>query len=641
MNKTLNIVILGAGYGGVHAAKTLGKKFKKDDNVQITLIDKQPYHTLMTELHEVAGGRVEADSVQVDLRKVFHKSKVNIVTEEVQKIDIDVQKLTTDYTEYTYDYLILGTGSEPAFFGVPGVQENAFTLWSMKDALEIREHIQNMFRKASKERNEKKRKAMLTFAVAGAGFTGIEMIGELVEWKNKLAKEHNVDVSEVKLLVIEAMGRILNILDEKNANKTERFLKRKGVTLMVNAPITEVTEDTIQLKDGTKIPSNTLIWTCGVQGNSFNSNLGLSLNNRGRLNANKYMQALNKDNVYVVGDCAFIEEGKSKTLPQIVEAALQTAETAAHNIAASITNKEKKEFKSNYHGFMVSVGSHYAVANLNGLKLSGFLAMLMKHMVNLHYLWGVGGFYLIIKYLSHEFFNMKDRRSFVGGHLSAKSPSLWLVPLRVYMGILWFLEGLKKFVGETTWENAKGLKKLTVGIGEDSWFKAGNVKMPFDWLKAATDATGSASQAAQPAVDAAASASQAGAAAGAATSWPEPIMSMPGIYKSIMEIFIPNAEIAVWFQRLVVVTEMGIGLLLIAGLFTWLASAASAFLVVNFILSGMAAWEILWYFFGAIALMGGAGKALGLDYFVMPWLQRLLANFWIGKQKPIYVSNKK
>jgi NADH dehydrogenase len=636
MNKTLNIVILGAGYAGVHAAKILGKKFKKNENVKITLIDKLPYHTLMTELHEVAGGRVEPDSVQVDLRKVFHKSKVNIVTEEVQKIDIDGQKLTTDYAEYSYDYLILGTGSEPAFFGVPGVKENAFTLWSMKDALEIKAHIKNMFSKASKERNAKKRQAMLTFAVAGAGFTGIEMVGELVEWKKKLAKDYNVDETEVKLLVIEAMGRILNILDEKNANKTERYLNKKGVEILINAPIVDVTEDTIVLKNGTKISSNTLIWTCGVQGNSFNSNLGLSLNNRGRLNANEYMQSLSKENVYVVGDCAFIEEGESKSLPQIVEAAEQTAKTAAYNIIATIENKEKKVFKSNYHGFMVSVGSHYAVANLNGMKLSGFFAMLMKHMVNLYYLWGVGGFYLMFKYLSHEFFEMKNRRSFVGGHLSAKSHSIWLVFLRAYIGVLWFLEGFKKFVGEQTWESTKGLDKLTVGMGQDSWFRAGNIKMPFDWLKAAGDATSGASAAAEPVADAAAAASQ--AVADGASAWPDPIMSMPGFFKAIMKVLIPSPEVAVWFQRMVCVAEMGIGLLLIAGLFTWLASAASAFLVVNFILSGMAGWDILWYFFGATALMAGAGKALGLDYFVMPWLQKRLGNYWLGKQKPIYIK---
>lgn len=643
MNKTTNIVILGAGYAGVHAAKILGKKFKKNDSVKITLIDKLPYHTLMTELHEVAGSRVEPESVQVDLRKIFHRSKVNIVTEEVQKIDVDNQKLITDFAEYQYDYLIIGTGSEPAFFGVPGVKEHGFTLWSMKDAIRIREHIENMFAKAAKERNAKKRQAMLTFVVAGAGFTGIELIGELVEWKKKLAKEYNVYESEVRLIVVEAMDRILNILDEKNAKKTEKYLNKKGVEILTNAPIVSVSEDSITLKDGTNIATNTLVWTCGVQGNSFNSNLGLSLNNRGRLIANEYMQSLDKENIYVVGDCAFIEEGESKTLPQIVEAALQTSETAAHNIIADINNKEKKVFKSNYHGFMVSVGSHYAVANLSGIKLSGFFAMLMKHLVNLHYLWGAGGFYLIFKYLSHEFFNIKDRRSFVGGHLSAKSNVLWLVCLRVYIGVLWLLEGLKKLVGENTWEKAKGLKKLTSGIGDDSWVKKGNVKMPFDWLYKASesgnDAVSSASQAASNAnavADAVASASQSGAGEAASNAWPDPIMKMPNFYKSIMEIFMPNADVAIWFQRFVVVAEIGMGLLLIAGLFTWLASAASAFMVVNFILSGMAGWDILWYFFGAIALMAGAGKALGLDYFVMPWLKKLFSNFWVGKPKPIY-----
>nr|WP_274600931.1 TQO small subunit DoxD [Clostridium yunnanense] len=111
---------------------------------------------------------------------------------------------------------------------------------------------------------------------------------------------------------------------------------------------------------------------------------------------------------------------------------------------------------------------------------------------------------------------------------------------------------------------------------------------------------------------------------------------MPGFFKAIMKIMIPNADVAIWFQRIVVCTELAIGLCLLAGLFTWLASAASAFLTVNFVLSAMAGYDILWFFFGAIALMAGAGKSVGLDYFVMPWLGKHLGNFWLGKQKPIY-----
>lgn len=612
------IVILGAGYGGVHTAKILSKKYKKNEDVEITLIDRNPIHTLMTELHEVAGGRVDPDSVQVDLKKIFYRSKVNIVTEEVEDVNVDKQVLTTEFGEYEYDYLVIGTGSEPAYFGIPGVKEHGFSLWSLEDALKIRHHIENMFKLASRERNAQKRQAMLTIAVAGAGFTGIEMVGELVEWKKKLCKEYNVDQNDVKLMVVEALGNILNILNDKMALKAEKYLNKHKVEILKNSAITEVTPNEVTLKDGRKINTRTLIWTCGVQGNSFASKFGLTLNKRGRINTNEFMQALEHDNVYVVGDSAFLEEDKGKGLPQIVEAALQTAETAAHNIIADIQKTDKKAFKSNYHGFMVSIGSHYAVADVGGMKLTGFFATAMKHLVNLHYLFGVGGFYLFFRYLFHEFFDIKERRSILGGHLSAKSPSIWLIPLRLYIGSMWVLEGLKKLIGEDTWAKASGLHKITSGIGSDSWLLNGNVKMPFEWLYVSADGTASASVTAPDA-------------------FPSPILkNMPGFFRAIMKILIPNPEVAVWFQRIVVCTEIGIGLCLLAGLFTWLASAASAFLVVNFILSAMAGYDILWYFFGAIALMAGAGKSFGLDYFVMPWLGKHLGNFWLGKQKPVY-----
>ena len=183
------ILVLGAGYGGVHAAKKLAKKYKKNNDVEITLIDKNPYHTLMTELHEVAGGRVHPESVQVELCKIFGKSKVNVVTDFIEKVDTDKKVVKTTHGDYSYDYLIIGTGSEPAFFGVPGVKENGFTLWSFEDALRIRHHIQDMFAKASLERNAGKRKEMLTFIVAGSGSTANEMAGELLEWKSRLAKQ--------------------------------------------------------------------------------------------------------------------------------------------------------------------------------------------------------------------------------------------------------------------------------------------------------------------------------------------------------------------------------------------------------------------------------------------------------------------
>ena len=622
------VVILGAGYAGVHAAKKLAKKYKKNNDVEITLIDKNPFHTLMTELHEVAGGRVPEESVKIELSKIFHRTKVKVVVDYIENVDTDKKVVSTTNGEFTYDYLIVGTGSEPAFFGVPGVQENGFTLWSLEDALKIRKHIQERFKAASYERNDAKRKEMLTFVVAGSGFTGIEMAGELLEWKTKLAHDYRVDESEVRLLVVEAMSTILNMLDRKQADKAEKYMAKNGVEILKDSPIVEVTANSIKLKSGQEIPTQTLIWTCGVQANQEAKEYGLKTVRAGRLEANEYMEAVGKEGVYVVGDIAYYEEEQGKPNPQIVEAAEQTAVTAVKNIIASIDNSDKKTaFKSNYHGFMVSIGGRYGVANLMGVKLSGFIAMVMKHLVNMYYLFGVNNINAVYCYLQHEFFGMKDRRSIMRGHLSSKGNRLWLVPLRVFIGCLWLIEGLKKFFGEKLYEaNLHAItnfefNKIKLAIGDDSWLKKGNINMPFSWLQ---DATASASAA----TDA------------ATTAMPEPILKeMPGFYSWIMEIMIPNADMANLFQTMVVLLEIGMGLALIVGLFTFLASACSAFMVCNFVLSAMAGWDILWYFFGSIALMSGAGRTFGLDYYVMPWIHKIAKNFWIGKRTPIYIEH--
>lgn len=628
-----NIVILGAGYAGVHAAKMLAKKYKKDDNVQITLIDKNPYHTLMTELHEVAGGRVPEESVKVELARIFHRTKVKVVVDYITNVDNEKKVVTTKQGEYAYDYLMVGTGSEPAFFGVPGVKENGFTLWSLEDALRIRSHIQARFKRASFERNEEKRKQMLTFVVAGSGFTGIEMIGELLEWKTKLAHDYRVDESEVKLLVVEAMSTILNMLDRKQADKAERYMAKHGVEILKESPIIEVSKESIKLTDGTVIPTETLIWTCGIQANQEAAEYGLEKARAGRLQTNEYMEAVGKEGVYVIGDIAYFEEKEGMGNPQIVEAAEQTAATAAKNIIADISSKDKVAFKSSYHGFMVSIGGRYAVANLMGCKLSGFFAMLMKHLINMYYLFGVNDVHAVYHYLQHEFFGMKDRRCIMRGHVSSKGNRLWLVPLRIYLGCLWLFEGCAKFFGEHNWELIKNFEfsKVTSLVGADSWLTAGNVKMPFTWLyDAATGASGAAT-------DVVASASQAVEGGAAASSFPEPIISeMPKLYEALMQFMIPTPEMAVLFQTMVVFLEIGMGLALIAGLFTFLSGAASAFMVCNFVLSAMAGWDILWFFFSSIAVMAGAGRTFGLDYYVMPWINRKVGEFWMGKRTPIH-----
>jgi len=627
-----NIVILGAGYAGVHAAKLLHKKYKKSDNIKVTLIDKNPFHTLMTDLHEIAGARVETETVQVELKKIFKAKKVDVVIDEIKDIDFKSQKLSSENYTYEYDYLIIGTGAEPTFFGVPGAAENGFTIWSLEDAVKIREHVEKMFRKASFERNPEKRKEMLTFAVAGAGFTGVEVIGELAEWRKKLCREYGIDKKDVRMIIIEAMPNILPILEEGLQAKAARRMKKMDIEVITDSPITEVNKDSISLKDGTRIPTKTLIWTAGVQGNSFVAKLGLTMGKRNRVQTNEYMQSLDYENVYLVGDNGYLEEDGKRGYPQIVEAALQTAETAVHNIVADIEKGDKKPFKSNFHGFMVSIGSRYAVANVGGMKLSGFFAMAVKHMVNLHYLFGVGGFALCWTYMMHEFFHIKEKRSILGGHVSRKSPTFWLLPLRVFVGYKWLEQGLHKL--PKILEDPSNIFLIPPPVKN----VASAVK------DAAVNAVSSASQAAadgaakvaQAAADAASSATPAadGAAqaAEAASQWGE-ALPVPGFIESIvkwsMETFFYTPDggftaLAEIFQAAMVVGEIIVGLCLIAGLFTVLASIASVVMGMMIWTSGMAPYEMLWYLAAGIALIGGAGRAFGLDYYVIP----VIKNWW-------------
>lgn len=255
MTKT-NIVVIGAGFAGVAATKKLSRHFRKDKDVTITLIDKHPYLTYMTELHEVAGGRVEPEAIQYDLQKLFARSKnVQLVTDKVVSLDKTKKVVSTTYKSFRYDYLVIGMGGEANDFGVQGVKEHGFTLWSMEDAIKMREHIIHCVERAAKEHVTPKRRTLLTFTVCGAGFTGVELVGEIMDWIPVLAKQYNLDESEFSLYIIEAVPTILNMLDEKDAAKAEKFMTSRGIKVIKGNGIEEVKENSIRLVDGTVIPT--------------------------------------------------------------------------------------------------------------------------------------------------------------------------------------------------------------------------------------------------------------------------------------------------------------------------------------------------------------------------------------------------
>ena len=641
-----NIVVVGAGYAGVSATKFLAKKFKKDTDVTITLIDRHSYHTMMTELHEVAGGRVEPEAIQYDLQRLFSRKKnVKLVTDTVTGIDKENKVVKTLAGSYPFDQLILGMGGEPNDFGTPGVKENGFTLWSFDDAVKIRHHIEATVAKAAIEPDAEVRKAMLTFVVCGSGFTGIEMVGELIDWKDRLAKDAKIDPDEITLMVVEAMPTILNMLSRNDAAKAERYLEKKNVQLLLNSPIVEVAADHIKLKDGSEVPTHTLIWTAGVKATSDAADFGLEAARGSRLVANEYMQAKGYEdkNIYIIGDLVYFEEFPNTPTPQIVQAAEQTGHTAAANIVADIKGGEKHAFKGNYQGFMVSIGAKWGVANLfDKIHLSGFLAIIMKHIVNLKYFFDIRSGYYMFQYIMHEIFHIKDDRSVARGHTSRYGNVLWSVPLRVFYGMVWLVESMKKIVG-----NGDYLKPST-WFGDGSWF-TDKVVFPFPWLQeqvttGASQATETATTAASGAADAAASggadAATQAAHFGLSYAYGETPMQvfdhMPKWFESVMKFMMPNQEVALFMQKFMTIVEVCIALALIAGLFTWLSSAATIGLTIAFCLSGMFYWVNIWFIFVAFALMNGSGRAVGLDRWVIPWIQRKLGKAWYGTPKARY-----
>jgi NADH dehydrogenase len=185
------IVIVGAGYAGIEAALQLHKRGRKDD-IAVTIIDRNPYHTLLTEIHEIAGNRVGEEAVKVPLGDIFKNTRVNVVVDNIDKFEFAQKRVASASHVYDYDYLILAVGSTPNYFGIPGLEEHGFPLWSASDAVRIREHIERCFFAAETEPDAARRRRLLTFMVGGAGFTGVETIGEIAQWVKKLCREHRI-----------------------------------------------------------------------------------------------------------------------------------------------------------------------------------------------------------------------------------------------------------------------------------------------------------------------------------------------------------------------------------------------------------------------------------------------------------------
>ena len=289
IRKMNRIVIIGGGYAGVLTAKKLAKRFKKDAGTSVTIIDKNPFHTMLTELHEVAAGRVEEDSIRIAFRKVFAGRKVQFVQDFVESVDFGKKTVLGRDGSYEYDYLVMAAGSRPTYFGIPGAEEHSLSLWSYEDAIRLREHILERFRQAALETDELEKRRLLTFHVAGAGLTGVEMAGELAEYVPILCDRFEIDRKEVSLFNVDLLPRAVPTLPEKLSAKIQRRLEKMGVAMLLNTRVAEIGKDYIDLSFEEKVSrhaTGTVIWVGGIECACVTVKAGETVpcDRRGRLN---------------------------------------------------------------------------------------------------------------------------------------------------------------------------------------------------------------------------------------------------------------------------------------------------------------------------------------------------------------------
>jgi NADH dehydrogenase len=666
MNK--RIVIVGAGYSGVLTAKKLEKRFRKNSDVTITIIDKNPFHTMLTELHEVAAGRVDEESIRISLKRVFAGRKVIVKHDRVSHIDFDKKLVTGNKETYGYDYLVLSAGSKPTFFGVEGASENAFMLWSYEDSVKLKEQILGSFRKAVIEANPEEKRRLLTFHIVGAGFTGAEMAGELAEYVPVLCDQYEIGRELVSISVIDVLTRTVPALPEKLSVKVEKRLRKMGVRILLNTGVMSIGKDYIEYKvngAAKKESTGTVIWAAGVEASEITSKAAqvLQSGGRGRIMLDPYLRSLDNDSVYVVGDSMlYTPKGEERPVPLVVENCEHSADTAAHNIICAITGQGKmEEYQPAFHGIMVSIGGRYGVAHVGTPKrmfsLPSFFAMFVKHFINVVYYIQVLGWNKVFSYLKHEFFTIRHCRSFVGGHLSNRTPSFLLVPLRIFLGAVWVFEGIMKIV--EGWFDSPKLTGFFSGAA--GWYESilkGVSGGATDGTSAATAAGETAAKAGEvvaKAVDAVTAATgTAGAAEGGAEaakaigtvlmnfdflglfrlifvsgkSLAESTISdyafkidIPLMNSFLDKFILPSTGMQMFMQIFIVLAEILIGLALIGGLFSTPASAASLILQAMFVTTTGLYLGTFWMIFAAIAVLVGAGRTLGLDYYAMPWLK--------------------
>lgn len=377
------VVVVGAGFGGLRAARAL-----KRAPVNVVLVDRHNYHLFQPLLYQVATAGLEPEEIARPVRAILRGQKnFDFRMTEVTGLDLVERRLVTTAGPIDYDYLILAIGGETNFFGLESVRRHGFGLKDVGEAVSIRNHVLQCFEEAMLERDPERRRALVTFVVVGGGPTGVEMAGALSELiRLVLVKDYpRLEVKDVRVLLLEATDRVLAAMPERLREAAVDTLLRKHVEVRFAAAVAEYDGARVRLRGGDVIPARTVIWAAGAQAAGLAGRLGLATARQGRLLVEPTLQVPGRPEVYVIGDAAYLESD-GQPLPMMAPVALQMAETAARNIRRQLRGEPPQPFRYRDPGSLATIGRNAAVAHIHGIQFKGFpawVAWLVVHIIQL------------------------------------------------------------------------------------------------------------------------------------------------------------------------------------------------------------------------------------------------------------------
>lgn len=381
------VVIIGAGFAGLAAAKAL-----RGRDVDVLLIDRQNYHTFLPLLYEVAAAGLEPDDIAQPVRAILRGApNIRFLMASVEGIDRAARIVRTSVHDVSYDYLVLAPGSATNYFGLDTVQERALGLKDLHEATAVRNRVLRNFERATLETDPDEQARLMTMVVIGGGPTGVELAGALAELKRHvLPRDYpDLDLARARVVLVEALDRVLSAMPERLQRKAVRQLEKLGVEVRLGAAVADVSERGVRLRSGEEIPAANVVWVAGVRGDSLGEALGAEIGPSRRVRVTPALHLPGDERVFVAGDLALLEGSDGKPLPMMAPVAMQQGALAAANVLRAARGEPMKPFRYRDRGSMATIGRKMAVAHVFGLQFSGLIAWMLWLLVHLLQLVGL------------------------------------------------------------------------------------------------------------------------------------------------------------------------------------------------------------------------------------------------------------